>query len=315
MSKDSKAERLADVNNGRPFAWLPAGTFARGECNVNGTARYVLLALYTTARYQDSPTGQEASYLYTPRVGWGPWLGLSERTARNCFRALCEIGRLDRIDDDGRCGLWELTESALFLREEQGLNLRVELAPMTRPSWTCGMRAAWIGLCGFTNHDRARLECWPGQSVLAERAGMTRRNLQRALYRMADAGNLEIVRRRGSSKFVLYPLGGAPARRMNRRKIPATIAASTPARIAAIDRQESPQLPATIAAIDRQESPHRTRDFDLEPLNERSGTRDQEPRSRRSGANASTVYDAEFERKRRKTLDALDALRRKAGAY
>ncbi len=143
----------------------------------------------------------EATHVETPGGGWGAWLGASERTARRCFTELVQEGRLDR-HDDGRRAIWELTESALAMRDDDRLSLRIELAPMCRPRWTCAMRAAWIALCSFARTDRGRLECFPGQAALAARAGMTRRNLQNAIYRIEAAGFVRMVRRRGTSRYV-----------------------------------------------------------------------------------------------------------------
>ena len=205
---------LADVNGGRPFAWLPANVFNSGD-PLNGTERYVLTALYATTRFQDSTAGQEASYVETPAVGWGLWLGVSERTARRSFERLIATGRMFR-EDSGRRGQWELADSALVLRDESGLGLRIDLAPMTQPGWTCAMRAAWIALCGFAREERGRLECYPSIRRLAEAAGIDRRNVQRAMRRLEAAGFVGIRQRRGTALFSLFPLGGAPDTGQNR---------------------------------------------------------------------------------------------------
>ena len=283
---------LAEVNGGRPFAWLAPDLLD----GLNGTARYVLAALYATARYQDSTSGMEATHVETPGGGWGAWLGASERTARRCFTELVQEGRLDR-HDDGRRAIWELTESALAMRDDDRLSLRIELAPMCRPRWTCAMRAAWIALCSFARTDRGRLECFPGQAALAARAGMTRRNLQNAIYRIEAAGFVRMVRRRGTSKYVLWPAGGAPDTGQNRR-----IYTGQNGRIY---RPESTHTLARIDTSDRPESTHELESL-TGALDLSGSTRGLELRSRRVGANAPTVksprrleLEAEWERLQR----------------
>ena len=272
---------LADVNGGRPFAWLPANVFNSGD-PLNGTERYVLAALYATTRFQDSTAGQEASYVETPAGGWGLWLGVSERTARRSFERLIVTGRMFR-EDNGRRGQWELAESALVLRDESGLGLRIELAPMTQPGWTCAMRATWIALCSFARDIGSRSECFPSVARLADAAGMDRRNVQRALRRIETAGFVGIRQRRGTALFSLFPLGDAPDTGQNRR--PYTGHNRRPS------RPQSPPLPARIAAPTRPESPPKLESPNLnlqqEPL---TGTK--QLRSRRSGANAQAVENS-----------------------
>ena len=280
--KSAAVATLREVGGGRPFAWLPTGFLAM--LDLNGTERFVLAALYATARYQDSTAGQEAAYVETPRGGWGPWLGLSERTARNAFSRLIEAGALHRLAWGKRRGMWELDASALALKDAAGnLRHKVELAPMGYPGWTCAMRATWIALCWHAQNERGRLECYPGQKALAEGAGMARSSLQDALYRIKAAGFLQIRQRRGTSLYTLYPHGGAP----DTGKNPGTLTGKNPGTY----RQESGHLPARIRAPYRQESGH-----ELEPLNlnselePRTGTR--ELRSRRSGANVAAVENS-----------------------
>ena len=269
---------LADVNGGRPFAWLPANVFGLGG-PLNGTDRYVLAALYATARFQDSTAGQDAAYVETPRGGWGGWLGIDDRTARRIFGRLIASGRLVRCPFPDRRGTWELTETALVLREQSGLGLKIELAPMARPGWTSGMRSTWIALCGFARGDRGRLECYPSVRTLACAARIDRRNVQRAIRHLEAGGFVRMRQRRGTALFSLYPLGGAPDTGQNRR--PYTGQNRRPS------RTESPPLPDRIAAPTRTESPPELKPLNLNSeLEHRTGAL--KLRSRRSGANAAT---------------------------
>ena len=174
-------------------------------------------------------------------------------------------------------GTWELVESAFVLRDESGLGLRIDLAPMTQPGWTSGMRSTWIALCGFAREDRGRLECYPSVRTLACAAGIDRRNVQRAIRYLEAGGFVRMRQRRGTALFSLFPLGGAPDTGQNRR--PDTGQNRRP------PRTESPPLPDRIAAPTRTESPPKLElpnlNLQLEPL-----TGVQELRSRRSGANA-----------------------------
>ena len=204
---------LLDVNDGRPFAWVSRSHLR----DLNGTDRFILASAYCTARAQDSTSGQEAGYVTTPAKGWGPWLGLSERTARDSFTRLCHADLLTRCDWGKRLATWELNSTALALRDDGELDLRIELAPMTRPRWTCAMRSAWISLCGFVRVEQGELSCFPKQALIAVGAGVTLRNVQRALYRIESDRCLAITRRRGSALYLLHPIGDAPDTGKNRR--------------------------------------------------------------------------------------------------